>query len=105
MKTSGKHVIILGAGASKSSGYPIANALTLLMCDGGMFRRILRQEFEDSGDPNAERFSQNSVITHYFDSLRGTTSLLRNGDFATMDELSRLAAGGKESGTIGLLKK
>ena len=39
-QNKGKHVIFLGAGASASSGYPMANRLTLLMSD----RQTLIQE-------------------------------------------------------------
>src|SRR5580765_391890 len=87
-----KHVIFLGAGASKSSGYPLANELTLLMCDRRTFIEELRRVFSNDGGDHLQ-FADNSVITQYHQ-LSEAAKILRNGDFATMDELSKLAVAG-----------
>jgi hypothetical protein len=97
-----RHVIFLGAGASKTSGYPLANELTLLMCDPLSFRKGLRNALQRDGD-DGRGFEVNSVITQYQSSE--AAKLLRAGDFATMDELSKHALGPEHSKTVRDLKK
>jgi hypothetical protein len=106
--TPKKHVLILGAGASITSGYPDANWLTVLMCDAPTFLNELYKRIKDEeGEEAAKTWTQstNSPIRSYYNSFRETVALLRSGDFATMDELSNLATGGNRSGEISKLKK
>ena len=104
-QNKGKHVIFLGAGASASSGYPMANRLTLLMSD----RKTLIQEIlrcsRDSGEEWRADWFHDSAVTRYLDSFNSATIPLRNGAFATMDELSHLSVGGEHAANIRMLKK
>jgi len=100
-----KHVIILGAGASITSGYPDANRLTELMCDRKTFFQKFIEHAVADGENNTGEWARNSTISRYYDSFQETVRLLRNGDFATMDELSNLAAGGTHSSEISNLKR
>jgi hypothetical protein len=98
-----KHVVFLGAGASASSGYPVANHLTLLMCDPPTFRKALYGVLQREGD-GGKGFDVNSVISQY-QSLSEAAKLLRFGDFTTMDELSKHALGTEHAKVIRDLKK
>jgi hypothetical protein len=98
-----KHVIFLGAGASKTSGYPLANDLTLLMCDIRTFKNELRKVLARENGKHVE-FAENSVITKFHE-LSSAAKILRDGDFVTMDELSNLALGGAHAGKILDLKR
>ncbi|HEY1661421.1 MAG TPA: hypothetical protein VGI03_03290 [Verrucomicrobiae bacterium] len=100
-----KHVILLGAGASKTSGYPDANALTVLMCDRQSFLKEFAKRLADEGVDNVSEWVRKSTVRVYYDSFSKTTQLLRAGDFATMDELSNLAQGGIRADEILKLKK
>jgi hypothetical protein len=100
-----KHVIILGAGASITSGYPDANQLTVLMCDLQTFFKEFEARATAEGEKNAVDWLRKSTIQNYYDSFNQTVQLLRRGDFATMDELSNLAVGGQRSDEILKLKK
>ena len=44
---TGRHVIFLGAGASKGSGYPLANGLRLLISSRKQWEAALRQYQKD----------------------------------------------------------
>jgi hypothetical protein len=100
-----KHVIFLGAGASASSGYPMANRLTLLMADRRtLFEEIVRCS-KDFGEVWEAAWFRKSAITIYLDSFNAATAALRDGAFATMDELSRLSVGGEHAANIRMLKK
>jgi len=105
MPTPKKHVIILGAGASITSGYPDANWLTVLMCDRQTFFNEFISRAKTEGEQNPERWLENSTVRKYYDSFNQTVQLLRSGDFATMDELSNLVMGGQHSSEILKLKK
>jgi hypothetical protein len=105
MSKTKKHVIIMGAGASVTSGYPDANQLTVLMCDWQMFFKEFAVRLRAEGVENTEEWVRRSTIRNYYDSFQPTVQLLRNGDFATMDELSNLAFGGRHAGEIAKLKK
>src|SRR5438034_6029242 len=85
MKT-GKHVIFLGAGASKGSGYPLANELRLLMSSRKEWEKALKGYGEISGDA-----SLISSGLNYWDSHANALDLFRNGGFATLDEFCKLA--------------
>src|ERR1017187_4604615 len=100
-----KHVIILGAGASVTSGYPDANRLTVLMCDRQTFLNELVARPAAEGEDKTSEWVHNSKIRDYYQSFNETVQLLRAGDFATMDELSSLAVGGHRAPEISKLKK
>jgi hypothetical protein len=101
-----KHVIFLGAGASVTSGYPDANRLSVLMCDRWTFFREIANRFQAEGEEHAQQFVYGkSALSTYYKSFQKSVQLLRDGDFATMDELSNLARGGRHSSEIQNLKK
>jgi hypothetical protein len=91
-----KHVIILGAGASKSSGYPLANELRLEMSSEEHLRKILH-----NADPD---FKTKQSLTSAFVALRGEINppskqpdgpvlFFREGGFASVDEFCKLGSG------------
>lgn len=87
MKT-GKHVIFLGAGASKGSGYPLANELRLLISS--------RTEWEKALEGYAKKHHVadehlTAVGLKYWDSHSDALNLFRHGGFATIDEFCKLA--------------
>lgn len=98
-----KHVIFLGAGASTTSGYPIASELAQLMCNPSRFNEKFRRLLLEDGD-SSSGFDEDSVITRYLTSSKAA-ELLRSGDYATMDELSYDAIGGKHAAKVRDLKK
>jgi hypothetical protein len=84
---SGKtHVIVLGAGASWSSGYPLADRLRLLTCSRKDFIEYVDEKIANT--PFAGRQGQ---LIEYFDRIKGATELFRRGGFATVDEFCYLA--------------
>ena len=89
-----KHVIFLGAGASASSGYPLASRLTLLMADRQTLVREIIRCSNEFGEVWEASWFRDSAIVHYLDTFKVATATLRDGAFATMDELSRLSVGG-----------
>jgi hypothetical protein len=99
-----KHVVVLGAGASITSGYPDANRLTTLMCDRQAFFDEFISRATAEGEQNAKDWARQGPIRQYYDSFNQTVRLLRSGDFATMDELSNLATGGQHASEILKLK-
>jgi hypothetical protein len=101
-----KHVIILGAGASANSGYPLANGLTLLMCDPKTFRDAVHDTLVAEGvEPGKHPFIEQAVVPSHLASVREATDMLRAGDFLTMDEMSRYAFGGSHAAKVAILKK
>lgn len=97
----GKHVIFLGAGASISSGYPLAKHLTLLMADGRTREDTLKHRLIDESDP--------VCIDDLLRMFRGfeleATIFLREGCFETMDSLGHFCAGRGRSNLIPNLKR
>lgn len=89
-----KHVIILGAGASSTSGYPDAEKLRLIMSVEQEFRTVIEAEESAAG-------IRNSVVTEasqfFFnnpnDRIKKAIKLFREGGFGTVDEFSSLAHG------------
>src|ERR1017187_6481574 len=79
----GKHVIFLGAGASKSSGYPLANELRLLLSSERHFLDWLKECFPNAPEGTA------LVDTEYFRSFESSIDLFRRGGFASVDEFCR----------------
>jgi hypothetical protein len=86
----GKHVIFLGAGASKVSGYPLANDLRLLISSRERWHKALL-------DYERKYYSGESPISskgmQYWDQHRPALELFRNGGFGTLDEFCKLASG------------
>jgi hypothetical protein len=72
-------------------------------------RRTLIEEIircsRDSGEECNASWFRDNAITDYLDSFNAVTSVLRDGAFETMDELSRLSVGGEHSANIRILKK
>jgi hypothetical protein len=86
-ETIKKHVIILGAGASATSGYPMADKLRLLMSS----EMTLREELSRHGKFNNDHVDK---ILHRMmgGNLKRVIELFRHGGFASIDEFSRLAS-------------
>lgn len=81
-----RHVIILGAGASVSSGYPVANELRLLMSS----EKKLRAELYRLGGFNNDYVDK--IIAQVIGGpMAKAVDLFRHGGFATVDEFSYLA--------------
>jgi len=78
------HVIIMGAGASASSGFPLANALRLLMSSEKHFRELLEKRVRCNTDYG------NKVVQTIWTPMAKTLELFRHGGFATVDEFSYL---------------
>jgi hypothetical protein len=94
-----KHVIILGAGASASSGYPVATKLRLLMSS----QDALREELEKRGIKDTgylARILKEMMGGH----LAGAIDLFRHGGFASVDEFSNMA-GSRFHGEVQTLKR
>jgi hypothetical protein len=79
------HVIFLGAGASKSSGYPVANELRLMLCSESRLKDDVLKLV-----PHNEAAA--SLLTDYLHSFKDSIPLFREGGFATVDEFSKLAS-------------
>jgi len=98
-----RHVIFLGAGASVSSGYPLANDLTLMMCDAPTFHQKLLEALLTEGHRTKELERNNSYAN--FVANNQAAALLRSTEFSTMDELSKHVVGGKHAHSVRELKK
>jgi hypothetical protein len=83
---TGKHVIFLGAGASKESGYPLANDLRLLVSSRSKWEDALRKYEEES-----KHNGLTAIGLSFWDGHKQALDLFRNGGFATLDEFSKLA--------------
>lgn len=81
-----RHVIILGAGSSVTSGYPVANGLRLLMSS----EKRVREELERLGKFNTE-YTDKVIAQMMGGAMKETIDLFRHGGFATVDEFSNLA--------------
>lgn len=81
---SSKHVIFLGAGASKGSGYPLANDLRLLISSRKNWLEKLTK-YQVPGQEIA------SLGVDLWNRHEGILTLFRNGGFATLDEFCKLA--------------
>ena len=85
---TGKHVIFLGAGASKGSGYPLANKLRLLISSRKNWEEALR-DYAKQHNRMPETFVDMGLP--FWDKHAQALTLFRNGGFATLDEFSLLA--------------
>ena len=79
----GKHVIFLGAGASKSSGYPLANELRLRLSSENHFVSWVKQCFPKAPEGTV------LAATEYFRHFESSIDLFRRGAFASVDEFCR----------------
>lgn len=103
-KEKSKHIIFLGAGASASSGYPLANRLVLLMSDRKTFFNEVNRCQKECGDPELDG-PEKSVISQYLNAFQEAVKNLRLGAFASVDELSRLSVGSNHASSVRSLKK
>lgn len=88
--TTAKHVIFLGAGASKDSGYPLANKLRLLISSRTDWETALLNYAKERTP------SDSSIVKigmEFWDQHKQAIDLFRNGGFATLDEFCKLAGG------------
>src|SRR5690242_15893149 len=96
---TGKHVIFLGAGASKGSGYPLANDLRLLMSSRRKWIETLRKY-------EGQRFGIGTPLTElgipFWDANEPALRLFREGGFATLDEFCKLAGPQYQNEIMGL---
>jgi len=83
----GKHVIFLGAGASRTSGYPLANELRLLLSSEHHFLTWIKKCFPSESDTAA------TLASEYFKEFQSAIRLFREGGFASVDEFCRLVSG------------
>lgn len=75
------------------------------MSDPPTFWSKLNQLIRDAGWDNPDAFVKAHGIERRYDSFIPASRFLREGDFATMDELSNLAKGGGRENQIRQLKK
>jgi len=87
---TGKHVIFLGAGASYSSGYPLANGLRLMISSRDNWSKSLREYQERHPSPHAP-VSWDHAGRNLWEWHSKALNLFRNGGFATLDEFCKLA--------------
>ncbi len=76
-----KHIIILGAGASYTSGYPLADKLRIILSSDSEFKRYTADKYPAL----AQKLWQN--FTHCAKAVR----LFREGGFGSIDEFCFLA--------------
>jgi hypothetical protein len=81
-------VIFLGAGASKGSGFPLANDLRLLISSRDKWEEALVQYENKHGLANRPI---TSLGLQYWQNQTRALDLFRNGGFATLDEFCKLA--------------
>jgi hypothetical protein len=86
---NGKHVIILGAGASLSSGYPLADRLRLLLTSPRALRDYLYERFEVQ-DLKLRSQIWDRLAFHR-KSFDESLKIFRRGGFSTVDEFCYLA--------------
>jgi len=80
-----KHVIFLGAGASYTSGYPLAVGLRQLFSSAHTFGNYLNEKIGQR-DSLAK-----TLLAKWFSDLSEPIELFREGGFGTVDEFSSLA--------------
>lgn len=84
-KSPQKHVIFLGAGASVTSGYPLANDLRLRLSSE-------KQMKVDIERLDAGHLASHAAITACFSDFKSSIELFRHGGFGSVDEFAKLAA-------------
>jgi hypothetical protein len=89
-----KHVIILGAGASVTSGYPMANGLRLLLGSGNYFREKVKEDHEEFKKHNPllknPKEYDPAPADFCFKYHSDAVSIFRSGGFGTVDEFCKL---------------
>lgn len=86
-----KHVIFLGAGASKSSGYPLADTLRKDWLASANVLRIRFREFLEKGNvPEINWRGPIREFDEWVKPLEPSLDLFRNGCFGTIDEFCKL---------------
>lgn len=89
-KAPHKHVIFLGAGASVTSGYPLANDLRLRLSN---VRQLIFDLEELAKKTFASiDFQERKVCRDYFDQFKDTLEQFRHGGFESVDAFSKLAS-------------
>lgn len=83
-----KHVIFLGAGASKTSGYPLADELRLRLSS----QRQYETDMHQVGAKVHDVAKAIPILQTYFSRFKATVDLFRHGAFGTVDEFSKLAS-------------
>lgn len=83
----GKHVIILGAGASYTSGYPLAADLRILLSSVASLDEYLHRKFQ----PTSENYPSFAFLRKWFSEQSKSIDLFREGGYGTVDEFSFLA--------------
>src|ERR1017187_3792085 len=79
------HVIFLGAGASQTSGYPLASELRLRLTSQNQILADLERLADDAKAVSAE-------CSTYFNRFYDSAQLFRHGAFGSVDEFSKLAS-------------
>jgi hypothetical protein len=89
-KSPRKHVIFLGAGASLTSGYPLANGLRLRLSN----ERQLIFDLEDLSEKThaSVDFEERKICREYFGQFKASLEQFRHGGFGSVDEFSKLAS-------------
>jgi hypothetical protein len=88
----GKHVIVLGAGASASSGYPDGEGLRKLLADPERLRGKVKEQLK-------EKYGEvKSGLDQSLSTIEKSIRLFRYGGFASVDEFVRLAASNNDPG-------
>jgi hypothetical protein len=82
-----KHVIFLGAGASATSGYPLADRLRFILSS----RKHYVQYVSDCINARPDLGTSVQWFLDRFDEIAPAIDLFRHGGFATVDEFSFLA--------------
>lgn len=92
-----KHVIFLGAGASASSHYPLANELRLWMCSEHHFLRAMEKR--------GVHLQHAKKIGQFFDSVKESTGLFRRGAFGSVDEFCKLMSGHEHEEKVNEMRR
>lgn len=81
-----EHVIILGAGASYTSGYPLAIELRSILSSSDAFGVYLQQKFSNNTWEDTAR----DALLAWYSKQAASIELFREGCFGTVDEFSYL---------------
>jgi hypothetical protein len=81
------HVVFLGAGASRTPGYPVGDSLRLRLSCPTHLEEALKQ---GPALPTSD-IAYESARHFLLDPFGGLLALFREGGFATVDEFSKLA--------------
>lgn len=104
----GKHVIFLGAGASASSGYPLANDLRLRISAYPELMDALNQGMKScdgSGQPSGPELHEKLKALYHSHAYKHSIDVFRNGCFGSLDEFCKLMSGQEAGDTIPKMKR